>query len=1137
MANTTIALKKSGTPAAAPSVLANGELAINYADGILYYKNATGQIVSFSSGAASDSFGIADVDGTLILSSVENDVLSFLSGNNITLTACTVSKSITFDALIRIPILSQPPGSAQPGDLFWNQENGRLFIYYDDVDSGQWIEANPSGETINVQSLISSDAAGFTHANAAFDKANSANVLAFNTGIGANAWSNAIATAGNNYTVSVGASSNAWANSLSTIDRALANAAANSANAYTITVGAAANNFANSKFYTSSNGTLAFGVANLANARANNIAIDTEMKGFLNQVETYLRFDTTSNTFTLADSGSGWSYYLGGIRYSLTGNSTVVVASAASNGTYYVTIDNNGTGALTASNTAWNLSDPETIPVAYIKYNQNTTPKYFIAEERHTVLMDSRTHRYLHFTRGTQAQQFGLLSGYTVGGTSNSNNIFSISTTILNDEDIILNLGSKTVTTGNSNNYIVFYRYAANSWTWSKSDLPYLSGTTGGAFIQYDTTSGLTQAANNEYVNSYLIFTNLDQGAGFAIIPGRATYANLTSAQAEDATTFDMAGFGVLESVVAYQLTWKTDDTLTTTGNCQLADVPRRIGTAIASVAPVYTSGLHNDQGGLQGGSAVGEYYHLTLTEYNALQSGTMGISANTFANTKLANTNGVSFAGDLYFPTGNIGIGTTTAASPLTIVEGVVTPIPLVNDLIDAEGNANSTVQLHVRNANTGLLGSSDFIATADNGTDTTNFIDLGINGSGYADPNWTINRRNDGYLYVSDSNLAIGTANSTATNKYVNFFVGGITSADEVMRIQDSAGGANVGIGRTNPGYKLDVVGSINCSAILVNGSPPAGGSGSPGGSSGQVQFNNASSFGGATNVTIHGNDLTLVESSPTTPGANTVKLFARNIAGRILPAIKGPSGLDTSLQPLLGRNKVTWFNPILGSASLTQGASGIVITATGTATAGTWASTTLAKSTARVNFRATTATTAVTGFRGGVNQYWRGNAAGLGGFTFIARWSIGTAASDPTTTTLRSFVGLRSSTANPTDVSPATLTNAIGVGFESGSTTLQIYCAGASMSQIDTGISLNRTVESTIFEVAIFCAPNGSAITIQATDVATGSSFRTEVTASANLPGTTTALNPYGWTSAGGTNTVMGFNLHGIYVETDS
>ncbi len=49
MANTVIAIRSSGTAAATPSlgVIANGELSLNYADGILYYKtssNALGSI-------------------------------------------------------------------------------------------------------------------------------------------------------------------------------------------------------------------------------------------------------------------------------------------------------------------------------------------------------------------------------------------------------------------------------------------------------------------------------------------------------------------------------------------------------------------------------------------------------------------------------------------------------------------------------------------------------------------------------------------------------------------------------------------------------------------------------------------------------------------------------------------------------------------------------------------------------------------------------------------------------------------------------------------------------------------------------------------------------------------------------------
>jgi hypothetical protein len=52
MANT-IKLKRSGTATQIPSSLEYGELAINYADGKLYYKNNLDQILEISSGSGS----------------------------------------------------------------------------------------------------------------------------------------------------------------------------------------------------------------------------------------------------------------------------------------------------------------------------------------------------------------------------------------------------------------------------------------------------------------------------------------------------------------------------------------------------------------------------------------------------------------------------------------------------------------------------------------------------------------------------------------------------------------------------------------------------------------------------------------------------------------------------------------------------------------------------------------------------------------------------------------------------------------------------------------------------------------------------------------------------------------------------
>jgi hypothetical protein len=43
-----------------------------------------------------------------------------------------------------------PPASPVEGDLWWNSsdDSGRLYVYYEDADSSQWVEASPQGETL-----------------------------------------------------------------------------------------------------------------------------------------------------------------------------------------------------------------------------------------------------------------------------------------------------------------------------------------------------------------------------------------------------------------------------------------------------------------------------------------------------------------------------------------------------------------------------------------------------------------------------------------------------------------------------------------------------------------------------------------------------------------------------------------------------------------------------------------------------------------------------------------------------------------------------------------------------------------------------------------------------------------------------
>ena len=65
MANTTIQLKYSNTSGNIPSLLANGEIAINIVDGKFFYKNGTGQIVSFAGSGNVYSFSTINANNSL----------------------------------------------------------------------------------------------------------------------------------------------------------------------------------------------------------------------------------------------------------------------------------------------------------------------------------------------------------------------------------------------------------------------------------------------------------------------------------------------------------------------------------------------------------------------------------------------------------------------------------------------------------------------------------------------------------------------------------------------------------------------------------------------------------------------------------------------------------------------------------------------------------------------------------------------------------------------------------------------------------------------------------------------------------------------------------------------------------------
>lgn len=273
-----------------------------------------------------------------------------------------------------------------------------------------------------------------------------------------------------------------------------------------------------------------------------------------------------------------------------------------------------------------------------------------------------------------------------------------------------------------------------------------------------------------------------------------------------------------------------------------------------------------------------------------------------------------------------------------------------------------------------------------------------------------------------------------------------------------------------------------------------------------------------------------------TPATPAADNLAVYMKKQANRAMLAIMGPSGLDTTLQPFLGGNKVKWWNPA-GNATTITAEGAAALTATGTATAVNVAVTNIYTRQRALEYLVTTAaTTAVAGFRDAVAQMFRGAAAGEGGFFIVVRWGPSTGVA---TTTNRAFVGLTSATTAPTDVQPSSLTNMIGMGWDAADTNIQMMTNDGTGTATKTDLGASFPVPTAdrtkSYELALFCAPGGTTVYWQVTDLGTNATSTGSITT--DYPANTTLLALRGWMSAGGTSSVIGIALMNGYIETDS
>ena len=409
--------------------------------------------------------------------------------------------------------------------------------------------------------------------------------------------------------------------------------------------------------------------------------------------------------------------------------------------------------------------------------------------------------------------------------------------------------------------------------TASQPNITTLAGVTSIGASGTTTLTGTLQTASQPNVTTLAGVTSIGAGGATTLTgtlqtasqPNITTLAGVTSIGASGTTTLT----GILQTAAQTNvtslgtLTSLSTGAITTTGTLALnaaGGLTTNQTTFLLANATATTVNIGGAATTLNIGATTG-----TLNLNNATtaiagvstHAGIMYANATTVSSSSttgaLVVAGGVGISGNLHLPSTyqlHIGPELVSASFPQSIAQ--------------FNSSVNSYQQIVMQNISTGTSASSDFVAVADSGTDSTNYIDMGINSSTYSDTAYTIGGSLDGYLYTNGGNLLVGTQTS---GKGIVFHTGGTLSAQLRGRFTDQGLTINTTTSST----------SITSGALVVNGGVGVAGDMWVGGA-----LHVANLISSSTSTLEINAPLVYLEASPTYPYNYDIGLYSHFTGG---------------------------------------------------------------------------------------------------------------------------------------------------------------------------------------------------------------------------------------------------------------
>jgi hypothetical protein len=309
----------------------------------------------------------------------------------------------------------------------------------------------------------------------------------------------------------------------------------------------------------------------------NTVSPSNEPMGHEDKSESTISFNEGTRTFSIAPVSTSFTVWCAGKRFVKTGTETVQIPDTS--GLYYIYYNSSGVLSYRTDYFIWD----EDAPTAYVYWNEVDNKAYFFADERHGITLDWATHEYLHRTRGAAiANGFGANNYILNGdGSLDSHAKLDIANGTFFDEDLQVDITHSNTPTTNTWEQVlqgnakipVFYRINNH---WIKDVATEFPLKQGASRPQYNlNTAGTwstTDIANNRFGVSWIIATNNLNEPIIAVL-GQGSYTDNGSAQAEFYSSLNLDGFPIVEFRPLYKIIYECKNSYTNTPSARITDV------------------------------------------------------------------------------------------------------------------------------------------------------------------------------------------------------------------------------------------------------------------------------------------------------------------------------------------------------------------------------------------------------------------------------------------------------------------------------------------------------------------------------------------------------------------------------------